>query len=434
MMHRQFTTLALIAFTVGSFAEEPEKLILQDKTAPGAEFRVYATSSISGEITPPAEPGKQAAKILISGKSQSEYAERILKPTDDLVGYQSLRVYEKLRVGRTSGDRKDQLELRPTVKRIVLLKRGNSKVPFSPDAPLLWGEIDLIRTEIILSQLNGILPKEAISPTEQWEAQQSAIHELTDFDTIDGGKLVCKLEKRENIGPRDLCHISFVGKIDGVNEDGPASQELVGKLIFDKSSGYITYLTLKGVHSLKDEKGQNVGKIEGSFELTRIPLQGQVEVADSVVKKLNTTPDDTNTLLLHQEPSLKLSFDYSRRWRISRTTTQQITIDGPAGAGILVTVSSRQNTLSVADFRKEALQDLQKREATIHSSTGPELLENGKAWFAHVATIGKSTVTMVYVVCISDDRGVTLAARLPGKTSTELVEDVKNIAKSLKMK
>ena len=49
---------------------------------------------------------------------------------------------------RKMGDDPQESTLRPGVRRLVVLRSRSAKVPFSPDGPLTWGEIDLIRTDV----------------------------------------------------------------------------------------------------------------------------------------------------------------------------------------------------------------------------------------------------------------------------------------------
>ena len=49
---------------------------------------------------------------------------------------------------RTVGDKPQEATLRPSVRRLVILRTGHREVPFSPDGPLTWAEIDLVRTDV----------------------------------------------------------------------------------------------------------------------------------------------------------------------------------------------------------------------------------------------------------------------------------------------
>ena len=42
---------------------------------------------------------------------------------------------------------------------MVVIKAGERKAPFSPDGPLTWGEIDVVRTDVFNPALvPGLLP------------------------------------------------------------------------------------------------------------------------------------------------------------------------------------------------------------------------------------------------------------------------------------
>ena len=68
---------------------------------------------------------------------------------------------------------------------------------------------------------------------------------------------------------RAQARVTFRGTVRGANEDGPNRQQLDGWLLFDLDSNYLSYLYLKGVHSLLDPDGKEVGRVEGRYVLSR---------------------------------------------------------------------------------------------------------------------------------------------------------------------
>src|SRR5215210_5187566 len=142
---RVLCLLTLLAAARFSVAEDGIRLA--DKSGPGTEFRVISSSAITGELLTPVAKDKPPERIKIAGRSSIDYVERVLPVDAKDADFKGLRVYETIAFRKTAGDRTDEMTLRPAVRRLVFMKKGPHKVPFSPDAPLMFAEIELVRTD-----------------------------------------------------------------------------------------------------------------------------------------------------------------------------------------------------------------------------------------------------------------------------------------------
>src|SRR5690606_38165987 len=132
----------------------------------------------------------------------------------------------------------------------VILRHKQIEVPFSPDGPLLWDEIDLVRTDVFTPALAGLLPDRAVQVGDRWAAATSAIQELTDFAQIEEGSMACKLENVTTLAGERHARISFKGTLTGVGDDGRGKQQLDGYFYFNLESNHLSYVSMRGVHSL----------------------------------------------------------------------------------------------------------------------------------------------------------------------------------------
>jgi hypothetical protein len=420
-----YTLLATISFAA---AEEPIRLV---EAAPaGSQFRVVTNSSISGELLAPVAKDKPPERIAIRGRSSIDYAERILPVDAKDADFKSLRVYEKITFRKTAGDRTDEMTLRPAVRRLVFMKRGQHKVPFSPDGPLLWGEIDLLRTDIVVPAVTGLLPKTAVRPAETWKASPAAVAELTDLEKVETGELTCTLDRVIATGPRKVAEVSFAGTLTGVNEDGPTRQKLAGRLQVDLNAQCITFLTVEGEHVLLDADGKDAGKITGTFELTRTPAPGHPALSDAVVRGLDLNPSAENTKLLYDTTEAGVRFVHPRNWRVVRTTGRQITLDETDGAGLLITLDTADGAPTAARYLREALKELQERGAKVLDRAGPERMGDGIERFVVDAEIGKEKLTMAYFVVRQEKGAATLAARVPDPHRGVRLKELDGLARS----
>ena len=123
--------------------------------------------------------------------------------------------------------------MRPAVRRLVVMRENGTKAPFSPDGPLTWGEIDLVRTDVFTPALAGMLPDHAVRVGDRWNVAADAVRELTDMEHIDEGKIECRLEEVSAKDGRRQARVTFTGTVRGGNEDGPNRQQLDGWYLFD---------------------------------------------------------------------------------------------------------------------------------------------------------------------------------------------------------
>ncbi|WP_020469951.1 hypothetical protein [Zavarzinella formosa] len=422
--------VALVVALVGSSAWGADAVRLMESAPVGAEYRVITEFTFTGELTLPLEKGKPPERVKMSGRSAIDYAERILKVDPKEADHKSLRVYEKFDFRKTTGDRTDQGILRDPVRRLVMMKRGHAKVPFSPDGPLKWGEIEMLRTDFVVPALAGLLSDKDVNEGDTWTASETAVRELTDIDKVDSGKLECKLEKVETVGPRRVAHVSFSGTLSGVNEDGPMRQKLSGKLIVDVAAKRISYLKIDGTQDLLDEKGMQAGQIRGTFQMTRSGVTGHPALAEESIAKLELSPTEENTLLLVDGDPKGIKFIHPRRWHVGRATGRQITMDETGGAGLLMTIELPRNLPTTNDYLREALKELQTRGGKLVNRTSAKSLADGVDVFTFDVEAGKEQFTMAYFVIRQPFGGATIAARIPEAEKAARMKEVEAIVRS----
>lgn len=404
-----------------------EPIRLADSASAGKQYRVTTDGIIAGELQAPEKPSET---IKISGKSRIDYVERILPISAREAQYKSLRIYERIEFRKKTADRTDESTIRPDVRRLVVMKRGHDKVSFSPDGPLTWAEIDLVRTDTIVAALAGLLPDREVEVMTSWRASPAAVDELTGIEKIDRGELTCTLEKIEEIGQRRIARVAIAGTLDGVNEDGPTRQKVSGYLNVDLKAECITFLKIDGEHYLLDGKGKEVGKVTGSFVMTREPLESHKGLVDTAIKDLPLDPSEENTRLLFDSEQSGVRFVYPRNWHVGRNTGRQITLDERTGAGLLITLDKADAVPTPEKYLREAMKDLADRGAKLTNRTGPDRVADGIDRFVLDADIGKESVTMAYFVVQQEKGGATLAARLPPADREARMKELERLVRS----
>jgi hypothetical protein len=442
---RLFLTASLACLTCAASSWADEAVRLQERFPVGYEYHVSTRVDVSGTLTvpPPSSPGasggaktesKLASKPLtVRGTSAIEYDERVLDVASDEQVRKTARLCRRTDFRRTIGDHPQENALRPEVRRLILLRNQNKEVPFSPDGPLLWGEIDLIRTDVFTPALTGLLAEHPVRLGDRWSATQLAIQELTDLERIEEGSLECRLEQFTLVEKRRHARVSFRGTVRGANEDGSNRQELEGYFYFDLESNHLSYLYIHGRHFMLDKDGKEVGRVEGRFVLTRQAHTRCEELSASALKNVALEPNADNTLLLYDNPDLGVRFLYPRRWRMASVRGTQVALDGADGSGMLLTLDPLTRAATGERFLAESRDWLTKQNAKLLRVDPPRTVRPSPILehFALEAEMGGQKFVMDYYVTRQNNGGATIAARLLPQDISALQKEVERIALSV---
>jgi hypothetical protein len=426
--------MAVVFLTSQASGEEPIRL--EERFSTGYQYHVSCRVELSGGLTLPPEKGQSVGKPLtIKGESAIDYDERILTLGTKGEVDKTARIYRRIDFQRMIGDQPQQSSIRAEVRRLVVLRLKNVEVPFSPDGPLTWGEIDLVRTDVFTPALVGLLPVAPVRTGDRWVAANTAIQELTDMERINEGQVECRLEQVGVVEKRRQARVALTGTVHGINEDGPNRQQLEGYFYFDLESHHLSYLSIKGVSILLDKDGKEMGKIEGRFVLTRQAPQASKDLSDTALKGVTLEPNDDNTMLLYDNFDLGLRFLYPRRWKVMSVQGRQVAVEAN-GSGLLLT---REPLLSVptgAQFLGESKNWLEQQKGKIGRVEAPQRMQTKQGeeehFSLHVDLQGQSVV-MDYFVTRQALGGATLAARLLPKDLAGLRKDVARIAASIQI-
>jgi hypothetical protein len=430
-----FLTFPVLGLLAAPPATAEEAVRLREGFAAGYQYHVSSRVELSGRLTLPATKDRPVPRTLtVSGDSALDYDERVLAMTPEGQVQKTIRIYRRCELHRKVGDQPQQSGVRPEVRRLVLLRRDNLKVPFSPDGPLTWGEIDLVRTDVFTPALAGLLPDRPVRPGDRWPAAASAIRELTDLEHLDGGGVECRLDQVTEVDGRRHARVAFSGTIRGTNEDGPNRQQLDGSFFFDLESQHLSYLSLRGINFLLDKDGKEVGRVEGQFVLTRRAHVGVRDLGDEALRGVALEPTPENSRLLYDNPALGVRFLYPRRWRVAGVHGRQVGLDSADGSGVLLTVEPPARVPTGAAFLTESRNYLQGQKARVLRIDPPRRVQAAPReleYFGLAAEVMGQRVQMDYYVARQPGGGATFAARLLPNDLAELRREVEGIARSL---
>ncbi|MBA4189199.1 MAG: hypothetical protein C0467_14470 [Planctomycetaceae bacterium] len=427
----------LAIWAAAGAASAQDAVALQEKFDPGHTSRVEVVVKLTGKLSVPLQKGKAPELVTIAGISRVSYEERVLPP-DDVGTLKAVRAYRDVQFERTLGTNTQDAGIRPSVRRMVIIKSENRRAPFSPDGPLTWGEIDVVRTDVFNpAVIPGLLPTIPVKKGQTWKVSAVAVAELTDMEKVEEGEITAELVGVTEIGKQRVARLRISGTVRGVNQDGPSRQKIEATAYFDLDAGILTYLSLKGTHELLDGSGQTVGRIEGQFTMARSRVeQLPPDLSDASLRGLDLRPTTENTLLLHDDPRLGVRFLYPRGWRVGAVQGKQVTLDHARGAGILITVEPSSKVPTAEDYAKEITAFLQKQKATVTGDEKPRRVRAEPVQldrFAFDATFGTDKARLEYAVLTQSDGGVTVAGRIPAVEVELLKPEVERVIRSLSL-
>jgi hypothetical protein len=429
-----FPVVLLLACGPQAVAQE---VTLAERFEPGHTYKVAAEVRLTGKLAVPVEKGKPPQLVNVVGASRLVYDERVLA-ADEPGATKAVRAYREVDFRRVVGDSNQEATIRPSVRRMVVLKSGQRRAPFSPDGPLTWGEIDVVRTDVFLpTTIPGLLPSGPVKPGATWKASAAAVAELTDMEKVEEGGLTVELVGVTQVNGGQQAKLRISGTVRGVNEDGPNRQKLEGTAYFDLGAHLLTYLSVKGTHELLDgTTGQVMGTIEGHFFLTRAAITPlPPDLSDASLRGLDLKPGFENTLLLYDNPELGVRFLYPRSWRVGAVQGKQVALDNTrAGAGLLITAVPPGKVPTADEYLAEAKRDLEKLKGTVVGSEPPTRArpEPGQLdRFAVNAAVDGKPLRLDYAVLKQTDGGITAAATLPAAVAGQLGGEVERIVRSL---
>jgi hypothetical protein len=239
------------------------------------------------------------------------------------------------------------------------------------------------------------------------------------------------------LGGRRLARVTFVGTVRGVSEDGPSRQQLDGFYYFDLESSHLSYLTLKGVHSLLDKTGQEAGRVEGQFTLTRQANARTKELSDEAIRGLGLEPNADNTLLLYESAELGVRLTHPRRWRMPAAKGRQLFLDDANGNGLMVTLEPPASVPTAASYLAETQAFIGKEKGKVLRTDNPRRLQglpDELDQFGLDVEMNNRRERLEYFVIRQPGGGATIAARLlPNADLMAVQRDVERIARSLRI-
>lgn len=417
-----YSYLALV-----SSLQAQQKMTLREKYLEGELYLVEASTEQTGllDTVPDPKQPNLPKRLSKTGRAKSQYVEKVLLIDRDQLASKTIRKYQVLEAEQKIGSDSTQARLRQQLQHMLLDRQGSQAVTFSPDAPMLIGELEQVRTDVFLPRLAGLLPLDAVIQGNSWKASNPAVLELTDLQKIDSGFLTCTFAQIE---PNDIALIKFDGRVTGTTPVGSNEQTIQGNYRFDLKTQRLVALKFEVTSVLMDRDRKRAGDITAIYQMTRRPAP-ELKI-DTTGMTLEATEE--NTLLLVQEPRLGVEMVHSRRWVPRPVNDKSWIIDGPSGSGLTIQMESSNNIPPAESVRKQI-------EATLgRTAQNLKLLPDPPGWqdvqrLSWMGSQNGKEYVFEYFLWKNSNKGAIIAGRYFAPEAGLAQKDVERMIKGLRV-
>jgi hypothetical protein len=411
-----------------------QNVVIRESPSAGASVEIRSVVNLKGDIRDNNPDGKAGKTTAIWASGSSRYRERYLDVSQDREVTSSARKYLSASLDKQTGDRKERVELRPAVDRVVFCRASNQSTIFSPTGPLMAAELDLLQADAFTAAFSGLLPHKPVKVGDQWLATPIAVSELTGVEPIQSGNLNCVLREVNSDEKGAIARINFSGTLAGPTDQGPTQMTIDGHVLFDLDTDLLTYVMMNGRSEILDSAGRVAGQLEGRYELSRRPAIDDPRLSDSAMKGLALKPTPETTALLFESNELGLRFVYPRNWELTSVNKNTIQLEEPTGGSMRLTLDFAHASAS-DKLRGDLLAWLKTQKAEITESSPIESIQLSDTRtadrFTVEAALNKSEREWTYFVVRQNDRNAVLAANFVADRAETLRSDLITVARRL---
>ena len=287
-----------------------ERVALEEDRVTPRVFQLSSHLQVEGEIFP--QPGAQSA-LPLKVDAGFRYRERFLEGAGrQAQSLRSIRFYDQAGASITAGPQVSNSDLRNQTRLIVAQGTDLGVELFSPQAPLQFGELDLLHSPGDSLVIGALLPESGVEPGDRWKPEAWVLPLLAGIEAVEKGTLACRLVSVE----KSVARVSFEGEITGAVLGASARVELQGELTFDTERQCWTSL------SLTQREKRAVGPVSPGLDLKatltvkRAPAADEGPLAAAPLAKIPLQPNPASRLLMFEAPAWNTRFLYERNWHL----------------------------------------------------------------------------------------------------------------------
>lgn len=311
--------VSLVVLLIGSvspLAAAPRVSLLEPSESPRI-VKVVGEASAEGQAQTPQTSGKAVA-LKSEIKARWQYHEvRLSSSGRDSDSFRSLRQYGPVDIRVQIAEQVTTPRLRDSMRLIIAEGQPDGLRFFSPKAPLMSQELEVLDTPADALPLLALLPNDPVEQGDTWKPANWVLQFITGVEAVEKSELSCKAEKVTEAEAL----IKVDGKISGGLLGAGTEITLAGTCKFDVK------LELLTTADLTITEKRSVSPVTTGLNLTTKvhivrTLDDHPALKPDAIKDLPTSSTPERLLILAEAPQWNLRWNHDRNWHVFHQNQQ----------------------------------------------------------------------------------------------------------------
>lgn len=278
-------------------------------------FSVRSRLQVEGNIQT-ATPGGKSVGLTMKVDAKLSYLERRLPAAGKgAEALRSLRNYETAEASIDIGGRKTVNQLHESRRVIVAEGERPGVRVWSPNGPMTYDMLELLRTPGDSLALLGLLPVDEVSADSNWEPADWVISMLTGVEAVSKSELKCRITRLDD----QYAIIEVVGSLEGAVLGALTKINVTGQVACDLSKKIIRQAKITQTEERAVGAVSPGMKVTATMYVDRQVAPNSGPLTDKLLATVPINPSSENLSLIFNTPwNLRFSFD--RNWHIFHQT------------------------------------------------------------------------------------------------------------------
>jgi hypothetical protein len=310
-----FCGMGLVAVGAGiGAALVAEPVPLREEARPGQVTRAVVELKAEGLYQPGrGEAGtERPSPLKVRVQTRLAFRERVLAAAPGGAARRVVRWVDQA-AAAINGDgafRPTASALRPEEALLVVERRREGILAFSPGGPLTRPELELVQGPCDPLALATLLPEKPVAVGDHWPVGDEAARSLSGYDALAVNALRATLESLDDASAR----IALKGEVRGAVLGGEGVITCSGTLTFDRRQGRITSLRVDRSEDRQPGPVEAGLDVTSTLTLDRGAAEPPPELAEAALAGLPTDPSPARELLLYAPPEGQYTLLHDRAW------------------------------------------------------------------------------------------------------------------------
>lgn len=308
--------VSVLSIALGGGLVQPilaaEKIELTESATDQRPFRITVHMDLEGQVQTAIGDAKAASMKLAGSANLKFHERRLVSLGRDAAGFRGLRFYDQAELVSEVADRKTEASLRANMRHIVAEGQVEGLRLYSPNGPLTYEEIELLRPPVDSLTALSLLPADRVEVGEKWEVPRWSYQFLTGLEAIEKGNVTCTLLSIDN----QLCKVTFTGEVVGGTLGASTQIALQGHFLYDLKERCLTEIELNQTENRAIGAASPGLKVTAKATLKRHPIESLDALNEAMISAVPRVPDRGLLLLLLDSTEWGAKIYHDRQWHL----------------------------------------------------------------------------------------------------------------------